>query len=165
MGWRLHLTCSVFSCLFSSPVGDTTALTTTRREVFAFSRGPSSRDEVFPFSRWLSKIEKQRNIPFSAVHTVSFWSAMRYVINIGSTTAFKIIISLTFLALRSTYMVSIACLALKQIRGEPPHRDDGLLVVMESPSIDSPSFTPVLLWSSSLVFGRSSSWTIEVKIV
>lgn len=99
--------------------GDITALATTSREVFAFSR-----DRGFPFSRWLSKIEKKRNIPFNAVYAVSFWSAVLCVINIGSTTAFNIIVSLTLLALMSTYMLSIGCVALKRIRGEtlPPAR-------------------------------------------
>ncbi|OQV05292.1 hypothetical protein CLAIMM_10058 isoform 2 [Cladophialophora immunda] len=62
--------------------GDITALATTSREVFAFSR-----DRGFPFSRWLSKIERRRNIPFNAVYATSFWSAVLCVINIGSTTA------------------------------------------------------------------------------
>ncbi|KIW24142.1 uncharacterized protein PV07_09874 [Cladophialophora immunda] len=94
--------------------GDITALATTSREVFAFSR-----DRGFPFSRWLSKIERRRNIPFNAVYATSFWSAVLCVINIGSTTAFNIIISLTLLALLSTYMVSIGCVCLKRIRKEP----------------------------------------------
>jgi hypothetical protein len=58
------------------------------------------------------------------VYAVSFWSAVLCVINIGSTTAFNIIISLTLLALMSTYMLSIGCVALKRLRGErlPPAR-------------------------------------------
>ncbi|KAJ9610790.1 polyamine transporter tpo5 [Cladophialophora chaetospira] len=94
--------------------GNITALATTSREVFAFSR-----DRGFPFSRWLSKMEKKRNIPFNAVYAVSFWTAVLCVINIGSTTAFNIIVSLTLLALMSTYMLSIGCVALKRLRGEP----------------------------------------------
>src|SRR5258707_211663 len=72
--------------------GNITALATTSREVFAFSR-----DRGFPFSRWLSKMEKKRNVPFNAVYAVSFWTAVLCVINIGSTTAFNIIVSLTLL--------------------------------------------------------------------
>lgn len=94
--------------------GNITALATTSREVFAFSR-----DRGFPFSRWLSTIEKKRNIPFNAVYATSFWSAVLCVINIGSSTAFNIIISLTLLALLSTYMLSIGCVCLKRLRGEP----------------------------------------------
>jgi choline transport protein len=99
--------------------GNITALATTSREVFAFSR-----DRGFPFSRFLSKMEKKRNIPFNSVYVVSFWSAVLCVINIGSTTAFNIIISLTLLALMSTYMLSIGCVTLKRLRGErlPPAR-------------------------------------------
>jgi len=76
--------------------GNITALATTSREVFAFSR-----DRGFPFSRWLSKMETKRNIPFNAVYAVSFWSAV------------------LLLALMSTYMLSIGCVALKRIQGEP----------------------------------------------
>ncbi|KAK5193573.1 polyamine transporter tpo5 [Exophiala xenobiotica] len=94
--------------------GNITALATTSREVFAFSR-----DRGFPFSKWLSKMERKRNIPFNSVYATAFWSAVLCVINIGSTTAFNIIISLTLLALLSTYMLSIGCVCLKRIRGEP----------------------------------------------
>lgn len=99
--------------------GNITALATTSREVFAFSR-----DRGFPFSKWLSKMERKRNIPFNAVYATAFWSAVLCVINIGSTTAFNIIISLTLLALLSTYMLSIGCVSLKRIKGEllPPAR-------------------------------------------
>ena len=107
----LALTIILFLLIFS---GNITALATTSREVFAFSR-----DRGFPFSRWLSKIERKRNIPFNAVYATAFWSAVLCVINIGSTTAFNIIISLTLLALLSTYMLSIGCVCLKRIRGEP----------------------------------------------
>lgn len=94
--------------------GNITALATTSREVFAFSR-----DRGFPFSRWLSKMEKSRNIPFNAVYVTAFWSGVLCLINFASTTAFNIIISLTLLALLSTYMLSIGCLCLKRIKGHP----------------------------------------------
>ena len=112
----LALTIILLILIFS---GNITALATTSREVFAFSR-----DRGFPFSRWLSEIEKKRHIPFNAVYATSFWSAVLCLINLGSTTAFNIIISLTLLALLSTYMLSIGCVALKRIKGErlPPAR-------------------------------------------
>ncbi|KIW10346.1 hypothetical protein PV08_11308 [Exophiala spinifera] len=94
--------------------GNITALATTSREVFAFSR-----DHGLPFSRWLSKMEKSRNIPFNAVYTTAFWSGVLCLINFASATAFNIIISLTLLALLSTYMLSIGCVCLKRIKGQP----------------------------------------------
>ncbi|KAK5215529.1 polyamine transporter tpo5 [Exophiala xenobiotica] len=112
----LALTIILFNPIFS---GNITALATASREVFAFSR-----ERGFPFSKWLSKMERKRNIPFNAVYATAFWSAVLCLINIGSTTAFNIIISLTLLALLSTYMLSIGCVCLKRIRGEtlPPAR-------------------------------------------
>jgi len=94
--------------------GNITALATTSREVFAFSR-----DKGFPFSRWLSRMEKKRHIPFNAVYATTFWTIVLCLINLGSTFAFNIIISLSLLALFSTYMLSIGCLLLKRIKGEP----------------------------------------------
>jgi choline transport protein len=115
-GVALFLTILLLILIFS---GNITALATTSREVFAFSR-----DRGFPFSRWLGKIERKRAIPFNAVYAVSFWTAVLCVINIGSTIAFNIIISLSLLALMSTYMLSIGCVALKRLRRErlPPAR-------------------------------------------
>lgn len=112
----LVLTAILLILIFS---GNITALATTSREVFAFSR-----DKGFPFSDFLSKIEKKRHVPFNAVYATSFWSAVLCLINLGSTFAFNIIISLTLLALLSTYMLSIGCVALKRLRGErlPPAR-------------------------------------------
>ena len=107
----LAFTIILFLLIFS---GNITALATTSREVFAFSR-----DKGFPFSRWLSKMELKRHIPFNAVYATSFWSAVLCLINLGSTIAFEIIISLTLLALLSTYMISIGCLCLKRLKGDP----------------------------------------------
>ncbi|KEF60813.1 uncharacterized protein A1O9_02375 [Exophiala aquamarina CBS 119918] len=47
-------------------------------------------------------MEKKRHIPFNAVYATSFWAAVLCLINLGSTTAFNIIISLTLLSLLST---------------------------------------------------------------
>ena len=81
----------LFILIFS---GNITALASTSREVFAFSR-----DRGFPFSRWLSQIEQKRHIPFNAVYTTAFWVGVLCLINLGSTFAFNIIISLSLLAL------------------------------------------------------------------
>ena len=115
-GLAYFLIVLLFILIFS---GNITALATTSREVFAFAR-----DTGFPFSRWLSKIEHKRHVPFNAVYATAFFSGVLCLINLGSTFAFNIIISLTLLALLSTYMLSIGCLLLKRIRNErlPPAR-------------------------------------------
>lgn len=45
--------------------------------------------------------------------------ALLCLIQLGSTVAFNIIVSLSVLGLLSTYMISIGCVLLKRIKGEP----------------------------------------------
>ena len=109
-----------------------TSLATTSREVWAFARdgGP-------PGHRWISKaslecpsslvhancllsqVHHHQNVPFNAVLTTSFLSFILCLIQLGSTVAFNIIISLNLIAFLGTYMVSIGCLLLKRFRHEP----------------------------------------------
>jgi choline transport protein len=105
------LTVGLFILIFS---GNITSLATASREVFAFSR-----DKGLPFSGWLSRMEQKRHVPFNAVHATSFWVCVLCLINPGSTFAFNIIVSLSLLALMSTYMLSIGCVLLKRLRQEP----------------------------------------------
>ena len=60
----------------------------------------------------------------NAVYVSSFLSICLLLINLGSTFAFNIIISLNLVAFLATYMISIGCVLLKRIRGEalPPAR-------------------------------------------
>jgi len=58
------------------------------------------------------------NIPFNSVYITSVWTGVLCLINLGSTLAFNIIVSLSLLALLSTYMISIGCVLLKRIKGE-----------------------------------------------
>lgn len=101
----------LFILIFS---GNITALATASREVFAFAR-----DKGFPFSTWLGRIELKRHIPFNAVYVTSVIAGVICLINLGSSFAFNIVVSLNLLALLSTYMLSIGCVALKRLRGEP----------------------------------------------
>ena len=97
--------------------GNVTCLATASREVFAFAR-----DKGFPLSKWLSKMNKRRHVPDIAVYATSIVSGIICLINLGSTTGFNIVVSLNLLALMSTYMLSIGCITLKRLRGEPlPH--------------------------------------------
>ncbi|KAK2630179.1 hypothetical protein QTJ16_000999 [Diplocarpon rosae] len=85
-------------------LGNITALATTSREMWAFSR-----DKGFPFSRWISRV----------VYLTSITAGILCLINLGSTFAFNIIVSLTLLALLSTYMISIGCVLRKRLLHEP----------------------------------------------
>jgi choline transport protein len=114
----LALTIILFLLIYS---GNITALATTSREIWAFSR-----DKGFPFSRTISKMNSRRHVPDNAVYLTTLLTLILCLINLGSNLAFNIIVSLSLLALLSTYMISIGCVLRKRILGEPlpPHRWD-----------------------------------------
>lgn len=64
------------------------------------------------------------DMPFNAVYLSSFVALLLCLITLGSDTAFNIIISVSLLALMSTYMLSIGCVLLRRIQGHqlPPAR-------------------------------------------
>ena len=99
--------------------GQITALAACSREFWAFAR-----DKGLPFSRWIGHMNDNWNIPFNAVYLVSFFTAVLCLIQLGSTLAFNIVVSLNLLGLLSTYMISIGCVLLRRIKGEelPPAR-------------------------------------------
>lgn len=101
----------LFVLIFS---GNITCLATASRELFAFSR-----DKGFPFSRWLSEMDKKRQIPFNSVYVTPIFSCIICLINLGSTVGFDLVVSLILLALMSTYMLSIGHITLKGMRSEP----------------------------------------------
>lgn len=72
----------------------------------------------------ISQMNYERNVPDNAVYLTSVGSGIICLINLGSTTAFNIVVSLILLALLSTYMISIGCILLKRIRRQdlPPAR-------------------------------------------
>lgn len=110
----LMLTIVILLLIFA---GNITALATVSREVWAFSR-----DKGFPCSGWISKMNRKYDIPFNAVYISSVGTAILCLINLGSTLAFNIIVSLSLLALLSTYMISIGCVLLRRLRHQPlPH--------------------------------------------
>ncbi|TKA83694.1 hypothetical protein B0A55_00266 [Friedmanniomyces simplex] len=59
------------------------------------------------------------NIPFNAVYGTSAGCVILALIQLGSTLAFDIIVSLSVLGLMSTYLLSIGCVFLKRLKGEP----------------------------------------------
>ena len=58
------------------------------------------------------------NIPFHSVYLTSVLTAVLCLINLGSTLAFNIIVSLSLLGLLSTYMISIGCVLLRRLKGQ-----------------------------------------------
>jgi choline transport protein len=95
-------------------LGNVTALATCAREMWAFAR-----DKGLPFSGWLDQMDHKRHIPFNTVYATSAACVILALIQIGSTTAFNIVVSLSTLALLSTYMISIGCVFWKRLTSQP----------------------------------------------
>lgn len=91
-------------------IGNVTALATATREVWAFAR-----DKGFPRSRWIAHMDHEKNVPTNAVYLTSVLAGVLCFVNIGSTMAFEIIVSLTLLGILSTYKLSIGCLIYRRL--------------------------------------------------
>ncbi|KAF2261345.1 amino acid transporter [Lojkania enalia] len=89
-------------------------MATNSRQLFAFAR-----DKGVPFSSFFGQISPTLEIPFNAVVLTLIFVLLLSLINIGSTVAFMQVISLGVAAMLTTYIISISCVALKRIRGEP----------------------------------------------
>ncbi|KAI3395644.1 hypothetical protein diail_1009 [Diaporthe ilicicola] len=114
VGVALFLAIVLFVLIYA---GNVTALATTSREVWAFAR-----DRGFPFSAWISHMNHKYDMPFNAIYISSLIALLLCLITLGSESAFNTIISVSLLALMSTYMLSIGCVLLRRVRGrELPH--------------------------------------------
>lgn len=61
----------------------------------------------------------KRQVPDNSVYLTSLTAGLLCLINFGSSLAFNIIVSLTLLALLSTYMISIGCILLLRLQSKP----------------------------------------------
>ncbi|KAH2279344.1 hypothetical protein KXW02_006295 [Aspergillus fumigatus] len=64
-----------------------------------------TRDRAFPFSTYLSIIDKKTSLPVRSFFTTSGFLVLLGLINIGSTTAFNAILSLAVLGLHMSYLI------------------------------------------------------------
>ncbi|KAK4546375.1 hypothetical protein LTR36_002052 [Oleoguttula mirabilis] len=87
---------------------------TSSRQMFAFAR-----DRGLPFGSWLSHVRPGWDIPLHAVFTTFFIACLLCLINLGSSVAFNAILSIGVVSLLSSYLVSISCVLIKRIRGQP----------------------------------------------
>lgn len=110
-GLSLFLNLVLFLLIFA---GNITALATCSRELFAFAR-----DHGVPASKWVGHMNAKWSVPFNSVYVTSTACVLLSLIVLGSELAFNIIVSLSLLGLLSTYMISIGCVLLKRLRGEP----------------------------------------------
>lgn len=101
----------IIICLTSCCISE---VATASRQIWSFAR-----DKGLPFSGFLSHVTPGWNIPLRAVVVSLFISALIACINIGSTTALNAINSLGGVSLISSYYITIGCVLLKRLRGEP----------------------------------------------
>ncbi|KAK2795611.1 hypothetical protein FQN50_009717 [Emmonsiellopsis sp. PD_5] len=87
---------------------------TASRQLWSFAR-----DRGLPFSSFLAHVTPGWNIPVNAVLVSLVITTLLSLINIGSTAALNAIITLALSSLMSSYMISITCVLLKRVRGEP----------------------------------------------
>ncbi len=87
-----------------------TYLAAVTRDIWAFAR-----DNGFPFSKWISRVDEKRHIPTNAVIVTSIISICLSLIYLGSPVAFYAITSLLAVALLQCYCISISCLLWRRI--------------------------------------------------
>ncbi|KAM0715990.1 hypothetical protein Q7P37_008504 [Cladosporium fusiforme] len=92
----------------------TSSLAATSRQIFAFAR-----DKGLPHSTWLATVDRCFDVPVNAILLTLVFACCMSLINLGSKVAFEAMLSLATVALMSTYLISIGCVLLKRIRGEP----------------------------------------------
>lgn len=96
-------------------------VTTTSRQLFAFAR-----DNGLPFSAFLSQVRPGWDVPLNAALVTIAVSILVSMIILGSPTAFWTIGNICGVALFSSYIVAIGCIAWRRVRGMPllPSRFD-----------------------------------------
>jgi choline transport protein len=90
-------------------------LATASRQTFAFAR-----DDGLPMGHiWRKVYRIGTELPLNAVLLSLSITVILAIINIGSTAAFNSIISLLVSSLFTAYFISISCILIKRLRGEP----------------------------------------------
>ncbi|KAK5104774.1 hypothetical protein LTS08_002666 [Lithohypha guttulata] len=98
----------------SSTANAMTNMATASRQLWAFAR-----DGGVPFHRWFATVQPRFEIPLNAVVFTAMFTILFSLVNIGSTVAFNQILSLGLGALLISYFISIFCVTLRRIRGQP----------------------------------------------
>ncbi|KAK3117303.1 hypothetical protein LTR53_001484 [Teratosphaeriaceae sp. CCFEE 6253] len=97
--------------LFFSTV---TTVASASRQIWAFSR-----DRGLPFSVWVRYVPPKWEIPLNALLVCLAVSLVLSCINFGSGAALNAIVNVSNAALIFSYLVSVGCVRLKRLRGEP----------------------------------------------
>ncbi|KAL8717407.1 MAG: hypothetical protein Q9225_005338 [Loekoesia sp. 1 TL-2023] len=89
-------------------------VTTTSRQLWSFAR-----DGGLPFSSWISQVRPGWDIPVNAMAVSMVFTVCLTCIAIGSEVAYGIFVSLNVSGLVTSYIICIACILRKRLRGEP----------------------------------------------
>ncbi|KAF2428690.1 amino acid transporter, partial [Tothia fuscella] len=101
--------------LIVSSIGNFGIFASVSRLTWAFAR-----DRGLPFSDFFSYVHPTLKIPTRALGLISVLCAILALINIGSTTAFFAILSLSTLSLYISYMLPIFFVLLRKLEGRHP---------------------------------------------
>ncbi|KAJ4294247.1 hypothetical protein N0V90_007937 [Kalmusia sp. IMI 367209] len=102
----MMLTIAVFACV--------AVMATNSRQLFSFAR-----DKGLPFSTVLGKVSPRFEIPVNAVYVTVVFVTILSLVQLGSSVAYMQIVSLGTASMITTYIISISCMTLKRLRGEP----------------------------------------------
>ncbi|KAF2824350.1 amino acid transporter [Ophiobolus disseminans] len=102
----IMLVIAIFACV--------AIMATNSRQLFAFAR-----DNGVPFSKTFSYVSPTLEVPVNSTYMTLLFVVILSLINLGSTVAFMQVISLGVAAMLTTYLISISCITLKRLRGEP----------------------------------------------
>ncbi|KIY02245.1 uncharacterized protein Z520_02383 [Fonsecaea multimorphosa CBS 102226] len=91
-----------------------TTMAGSSRQLFSFAR-----DKGVPFHRWVSRVPPGYDVPVNSIIVSALCSCVFHCINIGSSIAFNIIMSIGTVALITSYMTSIGSITWRRIRGLP----------------------------------------------
>lgn len=105
------MTCIILILTFCSAISN---VATASRQMFAFAR-----DGGLPFSGVWRYVKPGWDLPLNAIAFSCIFTSLLVLINLGSDTAFNAILSIGIVALLTSYLVSLGCLLLKRVRGEP----------------------------------------------
>ncbi|CAG8398309.1 unnamed protein product [Penicillium salamii] len=89
-------------------------LASTSRTTWAFAR-----DRGLPFSGFLAQIDTTSTLPLRAITSSTVFMALLGLINIGSTTAFNAIVSLSVVSLYVSYLIPIVLHLSRRMTGPP----------------------------------------------
>lgn len=67
----------------------------------------------------VAQVSPTLEVPVNSIYMTLLFVVILSLINLGSTVAFMQVISLGVAAMLTSYIISISCIALKRLRGEP----------------------------------------------